>query len=177
MADLTRYRIVAGVIMCDTCTAGSKRKIVAVYKDTLNISVADVDTEIQVHEHLYHTPVFEDNATEVGLILRRVAKALKWRAEAAQRELTDNPFFKAYRPETAYADGMINGMSGATGDMAALLDPNATLILAQALHEASEMDGQCDVIQDHDRTDCDDFTCSVFGALVELARIIDKRLE
>lgn len=162
--------------MCDTCISGSKRKIVAVYKDTLDIPVADVDTEIQVHEHLYHAPVFEDNASEVGLMLRRVAKALKWRAEAARRELVESYFFKAYNPETAYADGMLGGMGGPVGDMAALLGPDATLMLAQALHEASEMDGQYDVIQDHDRTNCDDFTCSVFGALVEAARAIDKQL-
>lgn len=178
MADLSRYELLAGVILCKDCPKDSAKGVVATFDNTSLVPFDEMSAEIAIHEGTHHEATFEDTASETGKILRRTSKALKWRAEAVQREIDSTDFFKCYNPETAYADAMLNGMGGTSGDMASLLGPDVALILAQALREVSEMDGRYDeLIQDHNRKTCDDFTCFVFGYLVDIARVIDKQLD
>jgi hypothetical protein len=178
VTDLGRYQILAGVILCKDCPKDSMKKVVATFDNTSYVPFDEMNTEIFMHEGKYHEATFEDTASETGKALRRTSEALKQRAEAVQAEIESSDFFKCYEPETAYADGMLNGMGGTIGDMTSLIGPDVVLILAQALREVSEMDGHYDeLIQDHNRKTCDDYTCFVFGYLVDIARAIDKQLE
>lgn len=44
---------------------------------------------------------------------------------AAQAELDRGDYWEGYRRETAWRDGMVNGMGGASGDLAGALPPAA----------------------------------------------------
>lgn len=177
MTTSGRYQIIAGTVLCRNCSDDSGGRVVFTFDELSPLPVDEMNDEIRFHEDARHEVAFEDNASETGRILRRASKVLKGHAEAVQQALVTNEFFKRYGQENAYADAMTNCMGGPAGDMAALLGPDVATTLAKALREVSEMDGRYDeLIQDHDRSVCDDFTCFVFGHLVEIARAVDKRI-
>lgn len=184
MADLSRYEMVKGDrLACRTCGDDEGSKVIHDFADgplgllPEPIPMEEINFQIFAHESDFHQPVFEDTASEVGLAAKRVSRILGERADAAQHDVDNDDYFRYYDPATAYRDGMDNGMGGATGKLAALLGPDVAKVLAKALAEIAEMDGQYDeLIQDHNRKTCDDFTCFVFGHLVDIARIIDRQL-
>src|SRR5690606_38761938 len=125
MADLSRYEMIAGsVIVCNDCHNGEHREVVHAFKGT-SFSVEDMRTEIEVHEWDRHEPVFENNATANAGAALRSSQALSERADRVAREVRDDEYYACYADETAYRDGMVNGMGGAAGDMASLLGPQA----------------------------------------------------
>jgi len=177
MADLSRYEMIAGsVIVCNDCHNGEHREVVHAFKGT-SFSVEDMRTEIEVHEWDRHEPVFENNATANAGAALRSSQALSERADRVAREVRDDEYYACYADETAYRDGMVNGMGGAAGDMASLLGPQAVHHLARALEYIAAMGRDYpELIQDHNRKTCDDFTCYLYGELVEIARDVDRQL-
>src|SRR5690606_41969217 len=77
-----------------------------------------------------HEPVFENNATANAGAALRSSQALSERADRVAREGRDDEYYACYADETAYRDGMVNGMGGAAGDMASLRGPQAGRPLA-----------------------------------------------
>lgn len=73
--------------------------------------------------------------------LTAAADTLESLARAAEQDVATSDYWKCYLPETAWRDGLTNGMGGASGDLAGALSPAATLELsrwlrAEARHEA-----------------------------------------
>ncbi|MCX4232071.1 hypothetical protein [Streptomyces ortus] len=54
-------------------------------------------------------------------------------AEAAQKELETGDYWGSYPKESAWRDGLTNGMGGASGDLAGALPPPAVRELARWL--------------------------------------------
>lgn len=61
------------------------------------------------------------------------ADRLSQLAEAAQKDLDCDDYWKSYNPETAWWDGLTNGMGGASGDLAGAMPPAAALELSRWL--------------------------------------------
>jgi hypothetical protein len=177
MADLSRYEVIAGsVIVCNDCRNGEHREVVHAFKGA-SFSVEEMHTEITMHEWDRHEPEFADNADGNGLAAKRAAEALAEHAEKVEDDLRTDRYYACYPPATAYRDGMVNGMGGATGDMASLLGPDAVRAIVGALTEIAAMDkNYAELISDHNRKTCEDHTCSIFGHLVDLARAVDAQL-
>lgn len=176
MADLERYEVAGPLLLCRTCGAGGTRFIVKDFGHR-TIDVAELHTEVFIHETDHHEAVFENNATENAGAALRSSQALSERADRVAREIRDDEYYACYADETAYRDGMVNGMGGAAGDMASLLGPQAVRHLARALeYIAATGRDYPELIQDHNRKTCDDFTCYLYGELVEIARDVDRQL-
>lgn len=65
--------------------------------------------------------------------LRTAADKLLPLAEAAQKDLETDDYWSCYDPATAWNDGFINGMGGASGDLAGAIPPAAVIELARWL--------------------------------------------
>ena len=176
MADLTRYEVAGSLLLCRTCGKGGARHIVKDF-GRQTIGMADLDVEISIHETDRHEPVFEGDAAQIAETAMEASLALAGRAEAAARSVRDDAYYACYPKATAYRDGMVNGMGGEAGDLAALLGPDAARPMARALKLISEMGRDYpELIQDHNRSTCADFTCSLYGEMVERARAVNGQL-
>lgn len=176
MADLERYEIAGALLLCRTCGKGGARHIVKDF-GRQTIDVAEMHTEVSIHETERHEVVFEDNATENAGAAKRVSQELAQRADAVARNMRESEFFRCYPAATAYRDGMENGMGGASGAMAGLLGPEVVRALSRALGRVAEMGKDYpELIQDHNRKTCDDFMCFIYGDLIDAARAVDSQL-
>jgi hypothetical protein len=176
MADLERYEIAGSLLLCRTCGTGGARHIVKDF-GRQNINAAEMDVEISIHETDHHEVVFENDATENAGAAMKASQALAARAEAAARSVREDEYYHCYPDETAYRDGMLNGMGGEAGDLAALLGPKAARVLARALKRIAEMGRDYpELIQTHNRNTCNDFTCFLYGDLVEIAHAVEGQL-
>lgn len=176
MADLERYEVAGALLLCRTCGSGGTRHIVKNF-GRQTIDVAEMHVEIFIHESDCHEVVFENNATGNADAALRSAKALAERAEQVAREVREDEYYACYPDETAYRDGMVNGMGGAAGDLASLFGPDAARHLARALEHISSMRKEYpELIQNHNRKTCDDFNCYLHGELIEIARAMDRQL-
>lgn len=176
MTDLERYEMAGPVLLCRTCGKPGQRHIVHNFK-TLVPTLMDIVVEAGVHENTKHEAVFENNATENCGAALRSSDALARLAEAVDRDVRTKEYYACYPKATAYRDGMVNGMGGNAGDMAGLLGPEAVRALASALGEVARMGRDYEeLIQDHNRKTCADFTCTVWGHLVDLGRAVDRQL-
>jgi len=118
-----------------------------------------------------------ETLTENVTALRQAATMLDIHAHTAQADVAGSAFYQVYAPETAWRDGMVNGMGGAAGAMAGLIDPKAAIALARLLREVESMGARYpELVRDHDRKVCGDHTCSVFGMAVEIAKAIKTLL-
>lgn len=176
MADLERYEVAGSLLLCRTCGKGGARYIVKDF-GRQTIDVAEMHTEIFIHETDRHEPVFENGATETAEMARRVAQVLAKCADDVTWDMRESEYYRCYPIKTAYRDGMVNGMGGPAGDMAGLLGPDAVRALSRALEYIADMGKDYpELIQDHNRKTCDDFTCFIFGHLIEVGRAIDEQL-
>lgn len=176
MADLERYEIAGSLLLCRTCGEGGARHIVKDF-GRQTIDVAEMHTEIFIHETNRHEVVFENNATRNVEAAKRASQELTKRADAAGRDVSGSEYYRCYPSRTAYRDGMLNGMGGAAGDLAAILGPEAVHPLAEALKKIAAMGKDYpELIQDHNRKTCDDFLCFIYGHLVDVARAVDSQL-
>ncbi|MCP9209518.1 hypothetical protein [Streptomyces cucumeris] len=176
MANLERYEVAGSLLLCRTCGVGDTRHIVKNFAPQ-TIGVAEMHVEIAIHENDFHEAVFANDATENAMAAKRASRALALRAEAAAQEVRDNAYYACYPVQTAYRDGVVNGLGGSAGDLAGVLAPEVAHALARALDEVHVMGRSYDeLIRDHDRKTCDDFTCSIFGYLVDVARAVDAQL-
>lgn len=177
MADLERYEVAGALLLCRSCGTGGTRHIVKNF-GRQTIDVAELHVDISIHETDCHEVVFENNATVNAEAARRSSQALAARAERAAKDVREDEYYACYPDETAYRDGMVNGMGGAAGDLASLLGPETARHLARALEYISSMRVEYpELIQDHDRKVCDDFNCYLHGELVEIARIVARQLD
>lgn len=177
MADLERYEMAGQLLLCRTCGMGDTRFIVKDF-ERQTIDVAEMHTEISIHETKCHEVVFENNATQNCEAALRSSRALSRRADRVVNHLRSSSYYTCYPSETAYRDGMLNGMGGETGEMAALLGPDAVRHLSQALAYIGAMGEEYpELIQDHNRKTCDDFCCFLYGELVAVARAVDRQLD
>lgn len=69
--------------------------------------------------------------------LRTAAQILRPLAEAAQRDLETGDYWASYPKDSAWYDGLTNGMGGASGDLAGALPPAAVIELARWLQSAA----------------------------------------
>lgn len=176
MADLERYEIAGALLLCRTCGEGGARHIVKDF-GRQTIDVAEMDTEISIHETDRHEVVFENNATENAETAKRASQELAKRADAVTRDTREGEYYRCYPAATAYRDGMVNGMGGASGAMAGLLGPEAVRALSKALERVAEMGKDYpELIQDHNRKTCNDFMCFIYGDLIDAARAVDSQL-
>lgn len=112
-----------------------------------------------------------ETLTENTLALRQSAAMLEIHGRAAQVDVLGSAFYREYNTETAWRDGMRNGMGGAAGDLAGLIDPFTALSLAKLLREVESMGVRYpELVRDHDREVCGDHTCSVFGTAIQVAK-------
>lgn len=177
MADLERYEMAGALLLCRTCGKGGTRFIVKDF-GRQTVDVAEMYTDISIHETDRHEVVFENNATENCGAALRSSQALSEFIGKVDRDLREDRYYACYPVETAYRDGMVNGMGGATGDLASLLGPDAARPLARALAYISAMGKEYpELIQDHNRKTCDDFCCYLYGELVAVARAVDRQLD
>lgn len=177
MADLERYEVAGSLLLCRTCGKGGTRHIVKDF-GRQTIDVAEMHVEISVHETDVHEAVFANDATENARAALRASQALAARAEAADIDVRMDEYYACYPDETAYRDGMLNGMGGSAGDLAAVFTPQAARALSRALAEIHAMGkGYDELIRDHNRKTCDDFTCFIFGHLVDVARAVESQLD
>lgn len=176
MANLERYEVAGPLLLCRTCGTGNALHILKDF-GRQTIDVAEVWVEISIHEADRHDVVYRNGATENCEAAHRSSLKLAELAEAAARDVRTDTYYACYPPQTAYRDGMANGMGGNAGDMAGLLGPDAVRALAKALAEVRVMGRDYpELVQDHNRKTCADFTCSVFGHLVDVARAVDGQL-
>lgn len=176
MADLTRYEVAGSLLLCRTCGTGGARHIVKDF-GRQTIDVAEMHVEIFIHETDQHEPVFENNATENAEAAKRASQELAKCAEDVVWDMREGEYYRCYPADTAYRDGMMNGMGGPAGKMAGLLGPDAVRALSRALAEIAAMGKDYpELIQDHNRKSCDDFTCFVFGHLVDVGRAVSEQL-
>jgi hypothetical protein len=176
VTDFERYEMAGSLLLCRDCGAGGTRHIVKNFGQR-TVGMAEADTEMFIHESDHHEPVFADNMSEVARAAKRVSLMLAAHAEAVAFDVRNGDYYRCYDPAFAYRDGMVNGMGGATGDMAALFGPEVVKVISRALKDIAAMDKDySELIQDHNRKTCDDFTCFIFGHLVEIARLIDSQL-
>lgn len=165
------------MLLCRTCGTGGTRHIVKNF-GRQTIDVAEMHVEIFIHEGDCHKVVFENNATESADAALRSSRTLAERAERVAREVREDEYYACYPDETAYRDGMVNGMGGAAGDLASLFGPDAARHLARALEYISSMRKEYpELIQDYNRKTCDDFNCYLHGELIEIARAMDRQLD
>lgn len=177
MADLERYEVAGSLLLCRTCGTGGARHIVKNF-GRQTIDVAEMHVDISIHEANSHEVTFENNATANAEAALRSSQALTERAERAARDVREDEYYACYPDETAYRDGMTNGMGGAAGDLASLFGPEAARHLARALAYISSMRTEYpELIQDHNRKTCDDFNCYLHGELVEIARAVARQLD
>lgn len=173
---MDRYEVAGSLLLCRSCGTGGTRHIVKNFGQQ-TIDVAEMQTEIFIHETDRHEVAFENNATENCEAARRSSEALARLADAVTHDVRTKEYYACYPRGTAYRDGMVNGMGGNAGDMAGLLGPEAAHALARALAEVARMGRDYEeLVQDHNRKTCDDFTCTVWGHLVDAARAIDGQL-
>lgn len=176
MADLERYEIAGSLLLCRTCGTGGARYIVKDF-GRQTVGVAEAYTEIFIHETDHHEVVFKNDATANVESAKRASQALARRADGVARDLREHDYYKCYPAETAYRDGMVNGMGGNAGDMAGLLGPDVARVLSQALAQIALMGKDSpELIPDHNRKTCDDFTCFIYGYLVDIARSVDAQI-
>lgn len=176
MADLDRYEVAGQLLLCRSCGEGGTRHIVKNF-GRQTIDVAEMHTEIFIHESDRHEAVFENNATENCAAAKRSSDALARLADATDRDVRSKEYYACYPRATAYRDGMVNGMGGNAGDLAGLLSPQAVRPLARALADVALMGKDYEeLVQDHNRKTCADFTCTVWGHLVDIARAVDGQL-
>ncbi|MFD7705624.1 hypothetical protein [Streptomyces sp. NPDC059786] len=81
--------------------------------------------------------------------IRAAADQLEPLADKAQADLENDDYWKCYDPNTAWWDGLTNGMGGASGDLAGAISPAAVKELARWLRAearrascASSVEGQ-----------------------------------
>lgn len=118
-----------------------------------------------------------ETVTESLTALRQAAAMLEIHAVKAQADVAGSPFYRAYDSDTAWRDGMVNGMGGAAGDLAGLLNPESVLGLAVLLREVQSMGANYpEMLREHDRATCGDHACSVFGAAITIAKDIKRTL-
>lgn len=176
MADLDRYEVAGSLLLCRTCGRGGTRHIVKNFGQQ-TIDVAEMHTEIFIHETDHHEVVFENDASENAGAALRASQALGSRAEKVAQSVREDEYYACYPDETAYRDGMVNGMGGEAGELASLFGPDAARHLSRALAYISAMGKDYpELIRDHNRKTCDDFTCYLYGELVEIARAVDGQL-
>lgn len=174
--NLERYEVAGSLLLCRTCGQGGARYIVKNF-GRQTIDVAEMHTEMFVHESGHHEVVFENNATENAQTARRVAEVLAKHADGVARDVRESDYYRCYPSATAYRDGMVNGMGGPAGEMAGLLGPDVVRSLSQALGRIAAMGRDySELIQDHDRKVCDDFNCFIYGDLINVARAVDSQL-
>lgn len=177
MADLERYEVAGPLLLCRTCGKGGARHIVKNF-GRQTIPAAEMHTEIFIHEADHHEPVYENNATANAEAARRASHVLAKFADDVTSDMRESEYYRGYPEATAYRDGMVNGMGGPAGEMAGLLGPDAVRALSRALERISEMGKDYpELIQDHNRKTCDDFTCFIFGHLVDVARAVDEQIQ
>jgi hypothetical protein len=176
VADLSRYEVAGQLLLCRTCGKGGTRGIVKNF-GRQTIDVAEMNTEISIHEADHHGVVFENDAAENAEAARRASQALASRADAVSRDLRESEYYRCYPAATAYRDGMLNGMGGEAGDLAGVLGPDAARALSRALaHIAAMSKDYPELIRSHNRDTCDDFACFIFGHLIDVARAVDDQL-
>jgi len=176
MTDLDRYEIAGSLLLCRTCGTGGARYIVKDF-GRRTIRVAEMHTEMSVHESASHEVVFENDASSSTKAAGRASRALARCVDKVAFELGESDYYRCYPPVTAYRDGMVNGMGGAAGEMAGLLGPEAVRALSAALGQVEVMGRDyLELVQSHHGATCDDFTCLVFGHLVDVARAVERQL-
>lgn len=176
MTDLERYEVAGTLLLCRACGKPGERYTIHDF-GPLVPTLMDITVEAGAHENTKHEAVFENNATENCAAAQRSSEALGRLAEAADRDVRNDPYYALYPAVTAYRDGMVNGMGGNAGDLAGLFGPSAARSLALALGEVARMGHDYEeLVQDHNRKTCADFTCTVWGHLVDIAREIDRQL-
>lgn len=176
MTDLDRYEIAGPLLVCRTCGPGGTRYIVKDF-GRRTIGMAEMHTEMSLHESASHEVAFENDASANAEAAGRASRALARCADKVAFELDENDYYRRYLPGTAYRDGMRDGMGGAVGEMAGLLGPEAVRALSAALKQVEAMGRDYpELVQSHHRATCDDFTCLVFGHLVDVARAVEGQL-
>lgn len=89
------------------------------------------------------------------------------------------PVFESNAPENLQyikkAQGILKNES-ANLALNAILGPEGVKALMKALREVESMgEDYPELIQDHDRATCDDYTCFVFGHLIDFARSASRQ--
>lgn len=176
MTDLERYEVAGTLLLCQTCGKGGTRyRVYDFGRQTMTLM--EIEVEASLHESAHHEVVFESNATENCAAALRSSRALARLAEAADRDVRRDQYYRCYPVATAYRDGMVNGMGGNAGDLAGLFGPEAARALAKALEYVSQMGRDYEeLVQDHNRSTCADFLCGTWGHLVDIARAVDRQL-
>lgn len=176
MTDFERYSVAGSLLLCRDCGNDGARFIVKDFKPH-EVSLLDVQTEAGIHESERHEPTFDSPAAPNVDVAVMAALELGRCVAHVQEGLDHSDFYRCYPKETAYRDGMANGMGGAAGELAGLLGPDAVRPLARALRAVATMGRDYpELVQDHDRRSCDDFTCEVFGHLVDVAKAVTGQL-
>lgn len=177
MTDTERYLVAGSLILCRDCQAPTQH-IVKNF-GTRVPTLADLTLEASIHETENHEATFESPAAPNRDAALKASTELASRAGRVTEEIRSREgYFSAWKEETAYRDGLLNGMGGTSGDLSSLLGPDAVQPLARALKAVAAMGKEYpELVQDHDRKSCADFTCEVFGHLVDVANAVTRQLD
>lgn len=177
MTNTERYSMAGSLLFCRDC--GTNARFIVTDFGPTEVSLSDIEVEAAMHEGEKHETTFETPATTNIEAAAKASTQLALRAERVAEEIRSRQgYFACYKEETAYRDGLLNGMGGTSGDLASLLGPDAVQPLARALKALAETGREYpELVQDHDRKSCADFTCEIFGHLVEVARGVAGQLD